>query len=140
MTDIFENTFLYIDYPINFLGTFIVIFLFILYFFYFFYFKNIIKNKKILKNQKTDFLQLLKNLDDEKFTEEILKIFTKFLEEKTWNENISKMSFYEIEKLKLDRDFTNFYEKIYFLNYSKKHISDELKSHILFEFQNILKN
>lgn len=65
-------------------------------------------------------LEKLKNSDN--FLEKSLHLFSLFLEKKSWNTEISKMSFSEFKNLNFDENFVNLFSKIYFLKYKENEI------------------
>ena len=140
MEDIYE--FDMFDYGnfFNFWSFFVIIFLIFLYFVYIFL-KNRKKEIEVVfeeKIEKKDFLSELQKIEkNEFFLENILHLFTLFLEEKSWNKNISKMTFKEIKNLKLENNLKQIFEKIYFLKYSKKDVLETEKEKIFNEVENI---
>jgi len=60
--------------------------------------------------------------NSDNFLEKRLHLFSLFLEKKSWNTEISKMSFSEFKNLNFDENFVNLFSKIYFLKYKGNEI------------------
>ena len=126
MKDIFEKWF-DLWFPFEIYSFFIVWIIFLIFIFYLFLFKNKpkveIKEAKKTEEKNIDLLielEKLKNSDN--FLEKSLHLFSLFLEKKSWNTEISKMSFSEFKNLNFDENFVNLFSKIYFLKYKENEI------------------
>jgi len=135
MNDIYDIKDIFIGFPINiFYSLLFISFLIILLVFY----KNILekKNKQINKvniiKEKVDFSLIILDFEKEYlelkssiFYAKLLEILRKILEEK-WNNNISKMTFKQINNLNLDDSLKNMIKSIYYKEYTEK-IEDNKK-------------
>lgn len=140
MQDIFEFSEFYNWYFFSKKSFFILVFLFIFYFLFSKILKKF-KNKNNFIVEKIDFLKELDKIYEKKdFLKELFNLFIKFLEIKTKNFEISKMTFQDLQKIKLEKKFKTYFEEIYFLLYSKQEISENKKNELYLKFKNIFKN
>lgn len=129
MTDIYDikNTFLWFVFDLHY-SLFYLTFIIILIILYKILNKkeNVVKVKQEEKEVKQiDFKNILK-LFTQKYLEKKSEVFySKLIEilreilEKKWYKNMSKMTFEEISKIKIDEDLKNLIKNIYFKEYQK---------------------
>jgi len=141
MTDIYDIKSILLGFPINIIYSLIfIILLIILYIIYYMIInKKVekIKEKPIKIKEEKDFNLILldfeKNnlsLASDRFYSALIEILRDILEYK-WNKNISKMTFEEINNLKLDDSLKNMIKSIYYKEYTKK-IDDNDKIRLTF--------
>lgn len=135
MEDIFEFTWFYYWDLFEKSSFFIVFFLLI---FYFILKKIFLKKGKktikreVLEEENINFLEELDKIKNQKL-KKYLGLFAKFLEKKYKNFEFSKMSFSEIEKIKIEENEKQLFKKIYFLVYSWEKIEKQILENIFLE-------
>ena len=129
MTDIYDikNTFLWFIFDLHY-SLFYLIFIIILIILYKILNKkeSVVEVKQEKKEVKQiDFKNILKlftqkylEKKSEVFYSKLIEILREILERK-WYKNISKMTFEEISKIKIDEDLKNLIKNIYFKEYQK---------------------
>lgn len=137
MNDIYDIKDIVLGFPINIFSSLIFIFLIIiLYFIYLYVLKNNekvdIKEKNIIQKKEKDYNKILKdfeknsiNLLPDIFYSKLLEILREILEKK-WYKNISNMTLYEINNMKIDNNLIKLIKNIYYKEYMEK-IEDNIK-------------
>lgn len=138
MNDIYDIKGTLLWLPINIINTLIfIIFIIILFFMIKILFKKEEKTEGIVeqmveKKEIRNYLDILNEFEkyyiDSKsdlFYSKLLEIIREILDEKE-NKNISKMTFEEINFLKIDNDLKNLIKDIYFKEYSKYVFDDNI--------------